>query len=161
MRAVNFQGARLRHWTTADHHETFRRYHQENPRHMAESQKGLCLCRRVLSLKVRETVLKTNFGVGTKKKPLMQKKHTPVKQWTPPSPPVQCWISKRKPTLNRGGGGNPLFDDACINGFFFVPLEAKGGVIRSFLEKMHHFSRFALSIFSGSFELSAYVSLRT
>ena len=45
--------------------------------------------------------------------------------------------------------------------FFFVPLEAKGGVIRSFLEKMHHFSRFALSIFGGSFELSAYVSLRT
>ena len=39
-------------------------------------------------------------------------------------------------------GGNPLFDDACINGFFFVPLEAKGGVIRSFFEKMHYFHGF-------------------
>ena len=38
-----------------------------------------------------------------------------------------------------------MFDNACINGFFFVPLEAEGADIRPFFEKIHHFSRFSES----------------
>ena len=50
-------------------------------------------------------------------------------------------LSARAPA-NRVPKSISLFDDACIKGFFFLPLEAKEGLIHSFLEKMRDFMHF-------------------
>ena len=58
-----------------------------------------------------------------------------------PQKRVKLFPHARAPA-NRVPKSISLFDDACIKGFFFVPLEAKGGLIHSFLKKMRDFMHF-------------------
>ena len=58
-----------------------------------------------------------------------------------PQKRVKLFPHARAPA-NRVPKSISLFDDACIKGFFFLSLEAKGGLIHSFLEKMYDFMHF-------------------
>ena len=58
-----------------------------------------------------------------------------------PQKRVKLFPHARAPA-NRVPKSISLFDDACIKGFFFLPLEAKEGLIHSFLEKMRDFMHF-------------------
>ena len=59
-----------------------------------------------------------------------------------PQKRVELFPHARAPA-NRVPKSISLFDDACIKGFFFLPLEAKEGLIHSFLEKMRDFMHFS------------------
>ena len=58
-----------------------------------------------------------------------------------PQKRVELFPHARAPA-NRVPKSISLFDDACIKGFFFLPLEAKEGLIHSFIEKMRDFMHF-------------------
>ena len=58
-----------------------------------------------------------------------------------PQKRVKLFPHARAPA-NRVPKSISLFDDACIKGFFFLPLEAKEGLIHSFIEKMRDFMHF-------------------